>query len=345
MTHALETAHLGKRYGRSWALRECTLQLPTGRIAALVGPNGAGKTTLLQLAVGLLRPTAGQVRVFGRDPRSRPIEVLSRIGFVAQDTPLYRNFSVTDLLAYGRHTNSLWDQQAAVDRITNLGIPLDRPVGKLSGGQQAQVSLAMALAKRPDLVLLDEPLATLDPLARREFLRVLIQATTAHGMTVLLSSHILSDLERVCDYLIILSNASIQLAGDISQIVSSHKRLIGPPRDHKDVAGIFHRIVEERHTERQTMLLAQINDQVLDPVWQEHDVSLEDIVLAYLGQSRGNTTAKDRSPGSRRVRRARRQTSRESLELVPPVSTVVELSQPTSGIVTRGHGIREEAEK
>jgi ABC-2 type transport system ATP-binding protein len=253
MTHALETAHLGKRYGRTWALRECTLQLPAGRIAALVGPNGAGKTTLLQLAVGLLRPTAGQVRVFGRDPRIRPLEVLSRIGFVAQDTPLYRSFSVTDLLAFGRHTNSLWDQQAAVDRITNLGIPLNRPVGKLSGGQQAQVSLALALAKRPDLVLLDEPLATLDPLARREFLRVLIQATTADGMTVLLSSHILSDLERVCDYLIILSNASIQLAGDIGQIVSSHKRLIGPPRDHMDVAGTFPRIVEERHTERQTM--------------------------------------------------------------------------------------------
>jgi ABC-2 type transport system ATP-binding protein len=294
MTSALEAAGLGKRYGRTWALRECTLALPAGRVAALVGPNGAGKTTLLQLAVGLLRPSAGQVRVFGRDPRARPLEVLSRLGFVAQDTPLYRGFSATDLLRYGRHTNSLWDQQGAVDRLTALGIPLDRPVGRLSGGQQAQVALALALAKRPDLVLLDEPLASLDPLARREFLRVLMQATTSDRLTVLLSSHILSDLERVCDYLIILSAARVQLAGDIGEIVAAHRRLIGPRQNVAAVASV-HQVIEERHTDRQTMLVVRVNGQVFDPAWKVQDISLEDIVLAYLGQSQGAGAA-DRVP-------------------------------------------------
>jgi ABC-2 type transport system ATP-binding protein len=291
---ALETTDLGMRYGRTWALRECTVQLPVGKVAALVGPNGAGKTTLLQLAVGLLRPSAGQVRVFGRDPRSRPLEVLSRIGFVAQDTPLYRGFSFGDLLTYGRHTNSLWDQEGAVERLTALQIPLDRAVGKLSGGQQAQVALALALAKRPDLLLLDEPLASLDPLARRDFLRVLVQATTANRLTVVLSSHIVSDLERVCDYLIILSAAHVQLAGDIDEIVASHKRLIGPRRDAEAVASVrnVHDVIEEQHTERQTMLLVRLNGQLFDPSWQVHEVSLEDIVLAYLGHPTAQSGAK-----------------------------------------------------
>jgi ABC-2 type transport system ATP-binding protein len=300
MTNALETSRLGKRYGRTWALRECTLNLPAGHVGALVGPNGAGKTTLLQLAVGLLRPSAGQVRVFGRDPRARPLEVLSRIGFVAQDTPLYRGFTVSDLLAYGRHMNSLWDQQGALDRLTALGIPLDRAVGRLSGGQQAQVALAMALAKRPDLVLLDEPLASLDPLARREFLRVLMQAATQDGLSVMLSSHILSDLERVCDYLIILSAARVQLAGEIEELVATHKRLIGPRQDPAAVAS-RHQVIEQRHTDQQTMLLIGANGQVFDPSWKVQDVSLEDIVLAYLGQSHdGGASAHARPLASRR---------------------------------------------
>jgi ABC-2 type transport system ATP-binding protein len=259
-----------------------------------VGPNGAGKTTLLQLAVGILRPSAGQVRVFGRDLRARPLEVLSRVGFVAQDAPLYRGFTATDLLSYGRHTNSLWDQQGALDRLAALGIPLDRAVGRLSGGQQAQVALALALAKRPDLVLLDEPLARLDPLARREFLRVLMQATTSDRLTVLLSSHILSDLERVCDYLIILSAARVQLAGDIDEIVAAHKRLIGPRNDTEAVASV-HQVIEQHHTDRQTMLLVRVNAQMFDPGWKVQDVSLEDIVLAYLGQSQ-EASAGDRAP-------------------------------------------------
>jgi ABC-2 type transport system ATP-binding protein len=281
-TTALETTNLGKRYGRStWALRDCTLALPAGRVAALVGPNGAGKTTLLHLAVGLLKPTEGDARVFGHDPLRRPLEVLPRVGFVPQDHPLYRSFTVADLLTMGRKLNPRWDDALARSRITKLGIPLDRPAGKLSGGQQAQVALALALGKRPDLMLLDEPLASLDPLARRDFLRVLMDATAESGQTVLLSSHIIGDLERVCDYLIILSVGQVQLVGDIEEILRTHKRLVGPRADPAAVASV-HNVIEESHTERQTTLLVRINGRVFDPSWAVEDVTLEDIVLAYL---------------------------------------------------------------
>lgn len=215
MSNALETTHLSKRYGRTWALQDCTLALPAGRVAALVGPNGAGKTTLLNLSVGLLSPTEGHVQVFGCSPLTQTTETLPRLGFVAQDHPLYKDFTVADLLTLGRKLNPRWDDPLARARIQKLGIPLDRRTGKLSGGQQAQVALVLALAKRPDLLLLDEPLASLDPLARREFLRTLLDATVESSLTVLLSSHIIGDLERVCDYLIILSASHVQLVGDI----------------------------------------------------------------------------------------------------------------------------------
>ena len=293
---ALETTRLSKRYGRrTWALRDCTLALPAGRVAALVGPNGAGKTTLLHLAVGLLQPSAGDVLVFGHSPTRLPKEVLPRIGFVAQDHPLYRGFSVADMLMLGRKLNPRWDQGMATTRLEGLGIPLGRPVGKLSGGQQTQVALALALAKRPELLLLDEPIASLDPLARREFLRTLMDATVAQGLTVLLSSHIIADLERVCDYLIILSASQVQLAGDIEQIVRSHKLLVGPRRDTTDIASV-HTVVEESHTERQTTLLVRANGPIFDPSWEVRDVSLEDIVLAYLGQSATGVTLQHPQP-------------------------------------------------
>jgi ABC-2 type transport system ATP-binding protein len=289
MSTALETTNLGKRYGRTWALRDCTLEVPAGRVAALVGPNGAGKTTLLHLAVGLLEPTEGDVRVFDRAPFREPLRVLPKIGFVAQDHPLYRGFSVADTLTLGRKLNPRWDQQLAEERMTRLDIPLNRRVGELSGGQQAQVALAMALAKRPELVLLDEPLASLDPLARRDFLRTLMDATTEEGLTVLLSSHILTDLERVCDYLIILARSHVKLAGDIEEIVRSHRRLVGPRADPSAVASV-HNVIEVSHTERQTTLLVRVNGHLFDRSWEQQDVSLEDIVLAYLGQRTGADT-------------------------------------------------------
>ena len=189
-------------------------------MAALVGPNGAGKTTLLHLSMGLLEPTAGSVQIFGLSPTAQAGEALPRLGFVAQDHPLYKGFTVEELLTLGRKLNPRWDDALARARMQKLGIPLNRRAGKLSGGQQAQVALVLALAKRPDLLLLDEPLASLDPLARREFLRTLMDAVAETGLTVLLSSHIIGDLERVCDYLVILSASQVQLAGDMQEIAT-----------------------------------------------------------------------------------------------------------------------------
>jgi ABC-2 type transport system ATP-binding protein len=283
MSIPLQTTHLSKRYGRAWALQDCTLSLPAGRVAALVGPNGAGKTTLLQLCVGFLEPTAGSVGVFGLSPTAQPKEALPCLGFVAQDHPLYRSFTVEDLLTLGRKLNPRFDDALARARLQKLGIPLERRAGQLSGGQQAQVALVLALAKRPDLLLLDEPLSSLDPLARREFLRTLMDAVAESGLTVLLSSHIIGDLERVCDYLIILSASHVQLADDLQEIQRTHKRLIGPRQDESAIASV-HTVIEASHTDRQTTLLVRTNGPLFDPSWEVQDVSMEDIVLAYLSQ-------------------------------------------------------------
>jgi ABC-2 type transport system ATP-binding protein len=279
---ALETTALGKRYGSNWALRDCTLTIPAGSVTALVGPNGAGKTTLLQLAVGLIEPASGAIRVLGHDPRSEPLAVLPRVGFVAQDHPLPRRFTIGETLRLGRELNSSWDDAVAEGRVDELGLSRRQRVGTLSGGQQAQVALTLALAKRPQLLLLDEPVASLDPLARREFLTSVLQAVTESGITVVLSSHIVADLERVCDRLIILANGRTQLVGPIEEILAAHRLLTGPRRDAASVARI-HEVVRESHTERQTTLLVRARGHVYDAGWEMHEVDLEEIVLAYLG--------------------------------------------------------------
>jgi ABC-2 type transport system ATP-binding protein len=284
MSTALETTGLGKRYGRTWALRDCTLRLPAGRVAALVGPNGAGKTTLLHLAVGLLRPDAGSVQVLGRTPTSDR-ELRTRVGFVAQDAPLYRDFTVPDLLTMGRKLNQRWDSGFATERLERLRIPFDRKVGQLSGGQRAQVALALALAKRPELLLLDEPVASLDPLARREFLQALMGSVADDGTTVLLSSHLVADLERICDYLIVLQEAQVQVLGAVDDLLAEHKVLIGPRRTAipAATAGVA-AVVRESHTDKQSTLLVRTNGPVLDPAWSTRELSLEDLVLAYLAE-------------------------------------------------------------
>ncbi len=280
-TLAVATDGLGKRYGSQWALRDCTLQIPAGTVTALIGPNGAGKSTLLQLAVGLTRPTVGEVRVLGRNPRREASAVLPHVGFLAQEHPLYKGFTVAETLRLGRSLNPGWDQSLAVERIQALGLPLEKKVGRLSGGQQAQVALTLALAKRPELLLLDEPVASLDPLARREFLESVMEAVADTGMTVVLSSHIVADLERVCDHLVILATARVQLAGPIEDIVASHRLLTGPRTDATAVARM-HAVIRESHTERQTTLLVRANGHVYDCCWQQHEVDLEEIILAYL---------------------------------------------------------------
>jgi ABC-2 type transport system ATP-binding protein len=289
---AVQTRELGKRYGSKWALRDCTLDIPAGSVTALVGPNGAGKTTLLQLAIGLTKPTAGTVRVLGRSPRDEAASLLPRVGFVAQDHPLHRSFTVAETLKLGRELNSEWDENYAFERIERLGLPFGHKVGKLSGGQQAQVALTLALAKRPELLLLDEPVASLDPLARREFLNALMEVVSETEMTVVLSSHIVADLERVCDHILILSRGQTQLIGPIDDVVASHRLLTGPRTDPDTVARV-HQVIRESHTERQTTLLVRANGHVYDSCWQIHDVDLEEIVLAYLGYGANGGAARN----------------------------------------------------
>ena len=286
MTAPVRAAALGKRYGAHWALRDFTLEVPGGSVTALVGPNGAGKTTLLRLIVGLSRATTGTVAVFGSDPVGDPGAVLPRLGFVAQEHPLYAGFTVGETLKFGTKLNPGWDDALARRRIEQLDLPFDRKVGKLSGGQQAQVALTLALAKRPELLVLDEPVASLDPLARREFLQSIMEAVTETGLTVILSSHILADLERVCDRIVVLANGKTQLAGPIDDVVGEHRLLTGPRADAATVARL-HDVVSERHTERQTSLIVRANGHVYDADWELHEIDLEEIVLAYLARDRG----------------------------------------------------------
>ena len=285
MSAALTTRGLGKRYGTTWALEGCTVEIPSGSVTALVGPNGAGKTTLLHLAVGLTRPSAGTVDVLGRSPIDDASAVLPHVGFVAQDHPLYRSLSIADTFKLARKLNPGWNDEYAVARIGQLGLPLGKKVGQLSGGQQAQVALTLALAKQPQLLLLDEPVASLDPLARREFMQSVMEAVAERELTIVLSSHIIADLERVCDHIVILAKGHTQLSGPIDDIVSKHRLLTGPRTDAAAVSRV-HNVIRESHTERQTTLLVQANGHVYDSSWELHDVDLEEIVLAYLGQRR-----------------------------------------------------------
>jgi ABC-2 type transport system ATP-binding protein len=280
---ALEATVLTKRYGTTQALAACGLRIPTGRVVALVGPNGAGKTTLLHLAMGFLNPTSGDIKVFGWSPQKQPTIVLPRVGFLAQDRPLYGRFKVRDLLEFGRRLNPRWDGHLAAGRMKQLGIPLDRPVGKLSGGHQAQVALAITLAKRPEMLLLDEPLSNLDPLARREFLKVLMDAVAEDGLTVVLSSHIISELERTCDYLVILSEGRVQIAGEIEALLESHRTLVGGPCD-QSLLEHDPSVVHSTHTPRQTTMLVKMNGRPAAGQWEEHRVDLEELVLAYLSR-------------------------------------------------------------
>jgi ABC-2 type transport system ATP-binding protein len=284
VTAVLESIGLGKQYGRRWALHDCTLAIPEGKVVGLVGPNGAGKTTLLQLAVGLLTPTAGTIEVLGGRPGDGP-DQLGRVGFVAQDTPTYSRLSVNQHLRMGGLLNPRWDDELAAHRIEDLDIDPRQRAGSLSGGQRAQLALTLAIAKRPEVLLLDEPVASLDPLARREFLQVLMEVVAEHGVSVVLSSHLVADLERVCDYLVVLVASHVQVAGDVAELLATHHRISGPRRDSKSLPADQH-VIEESHTDRQTTLLIQTEQPILDPTWTTRPVTLEDIVLAYMGQAR-----------------------------------------------------------
>lgn len=283
MSSALQATDLGKRYGRKWALSNCTLDIPTGHVVGLVGPNGAGKTTLLHLAVGLLTPNTGTINVLGEGPATSA-EQLGRIGFVAQNTPVYENLTIATHLSMGAALNPNWDSHLANRRLHDLGLDPSQRAGALSGGQRAQLALTLAIAKRPSLLLLDEPVAALDPLARREFLATLMEVVTDNDVSVILSSHLVADLDRVCDYLVVLAAARVQVNGEIDDLLSSHHRLIGSRRDVDNLPSSA-RVVEVSHTERQTTVVVASEEPILDPTWSIEPLTLEDLVLAYMAQA------------------------------------------------------------
>ena len=291
MNTVIEANDLGKRYGRKWALAECTLTVPPGKVVGLVGPNGAGKSTLLQLAVGLLRPSAGSISVLGGPPGTTP-EQRSRIGFVAQDAPTYVGLSIRDHLRFGAWMNSNWDTELGKDRIARLGLDPLQKAGELSGGQRAQLALTLAVAKRPELLVLDEPVASLDPLARREFLQGLMEVVAEHGASVILSSHLVADLERVCDYLLVLVDSRVQVAGDINELLATHHRLTGPRREPNALPS-DQEVIVETHTDRQSTFVVRTERPILDPSWSVEQLDLEDLVLAYMnGAKQGNRQPK-----------------------------------------------------
>ena len=283
MSAAIETHELTKRYRRVSALTDCTVTVPEGRVSALVGPNGAGKTTLLRILAGLASQTSGTASVLGGAPRQDPA-FLAEVGFLAQEIPLYRRFTSEDHIRIGAHLNPNWDAALVRSRLAELRIPLDQRVGTLSGGQRAQVALTLTLAKRPRLLLLDEPVAALDPLARRNFLATLTAAVAdaAGGLTVVLSSHLVIDLERVCDHLILLAGSQVQVSGDIDTLLAEHKILVGPRKDTAPIERA-HQVVHTVTTARQSTLLVRLNGPVIDPAYQAEDVNLEEMVLGYMG--------------------------------------------------------------
>jgi ABC-2 type transport system ATP-binding protein len=293
--NAIETHCLAKRYGRTWALRDCTLAIPAGRVVALVGPNGAGKTTLLQVAVGLIGQSAGEITVLGGAAPGSP-DALDGIAFVAQDTPLYHSLSVADTLRLVSNLTNTWDEARARARLDALDIPLKRKIGALSGGQQAQVALAVALARHPRLLVLDEPVAELDPLARHDFMSTLMEAVAEDGVSVLLSSHVLSELERVCDYLVLLSRGSVQIADGTDELLATHRVFTGPVEQADAIAAALP-VIHERRAGRQARLLVRTTHRHTMPAgWQDEPSNLEEIVLSYLRSPEASALPGPESP-------------------------------------------------
>jgi ABC-2 type transport system ATP-binding protein len=280
MTAILQAQALGKRYGRRQALTECTLEIPPGHVVGLVGPNGAGKTTLLKIACGMLAPTTGRIEVLGEQPAAGPAQ-LARVGYVAQDTPTYANLSVADHLKLGAHLNPRWDAKLAQARIDQLDLDPKQKAGKLSGGQRAQLALTVAVAKRPELLILDEPIASLDPLARRAFLRHLMESIAENNTSVILSSHLVSDLERVCDYLIVLVSSRVQLAGETENLLAQHHRIVCTRRTDTDLpAGLD--VIWAEHTDRQSTFIVRSDTEMPAGDWSAEHLELEDLVLTYM---------------------------------------------------------------
>jgi len=293
---ALHTAGLGKRYGHVWGLRDCTLAVPAGAIVGLVGPNGAGKTTLLEMIIGLLKPTEGQIEVFGHTAQANTAETLARVGYVAQNHPMYPDFTVADMFHLGQAMNPAWDMGMATARMEALDVPLNRKVKALSGGQQAQIALAMALAKRAPLLVLDEPVASLDPIARLEFMREVMAQVADGDLTVIIASHVVSELERFCDFLVVLTHGHVQLAGPVDGLLGEHQMLTVPrATPDADLPGtIIHRDDSDRHSSVLLRTSPATPALQAHPDWRIETVSVEELVMAYL--QRPAKGAKSRYP-------------------------------------------------
>ncbi|WP_426512953.1 ABC transporter ATP-binding protein [Dactylosporangium sp. McL0621] len=290
MNAILQAHALGKRYRQRQALADCTLELPPGHVVGLVGPNGAGKTTLLKIACGMLAPTTGRIEVLGEQPTGGTAQ-LARVGYVAQDTPTYPGLSVADHLKFGAKMNPGWDARLAQDRVEQLGLNLKQKAGKLSGGQRAQLALTVAVAKRPELLILDEPVASLDPLARRGFLRHLMESVAEHGTSVILSSHLVSDLERVCDYLVVLVSSRVQLAGETDDLLAQHHRIVCSRREASELpAGV--EVISAEHTDRQSRFVVRSERELPAGDWSAEHLELEDLVLTYMERSQPTGAAR-----------------------------------------------------
>jgi ABC-2 type transport system ATP-binding protein len=278
--NVIQTEGLGRRYRGTWALRDCTLAIPEGHLVALVGPNGAGKTTLLNLVVGLTAPTTGSVTVLGGTPVGS-LAALDDIAFVAQDMPLYRHLTVADMLHLTRNLNHDFDRAYAGRRLAELGVAEKHKAGKLSGGQQAQLALTLALARHPRLLVLDEPTASLDPLARHEFMASVMTAMADDGLSVVLSSHGLAELERVADYLVLIAHGLVRLDGSIEDLSARHRLLTGPAAQGPDPGWD---VIEASQAGTQQHLLVRLSAP-MEPVlagWQARTVGVEELALAYL---------------------------------------------------------------
>ncbi len=279
----LRAQGLGKKYKRTLALTDCTLDIEPGHVTGLVGPNGAGKSTLLNIASGMLEPTTGTIEVCGGVPGSGPAQ-LAKVGYVAQNTPVYARLTVEDHLDLGARLNPGWDDELARRRMERTGLDPKQHAGKLSGGQRAQLALTIGIAKRPELLLLDEPVAALDPLARREFLQDLMEAVAEGGLSVVMSSHLVTDLERVCDQMIVLVDSKVRIAGEVEELLATHHRLTGPRREVDTLPQDQH-VISARHTDRQTTVVVRTEAPILDPMWTVGELTLEDVVLEYMSNS------------------------------------------------------------
>jgi ABC-2 type transport system ATP-binding protein len=275
--NVIETDGLGKRYRRTWAVHDCDLTVPAGRVTALVGPNGAGKTTLLRILAGLATPTTGTATVLGSEPGSK--QARDTIGALDQTVPLYRHLRVGDHLAAARTLNDRWDDELAGHRLSSLGITPDRRVGRLSGGQQAQLALTLAMARRPRLLLLDEPLASLDPLARQDVLGWLMTCVAEDGLSVVFSSHVIAELERVANYLVVLCQGRVQVAATLDSLLDTHLALTGPV---EEVDELYRKveIVTALRAGRQAQVLART--MAAPAGWSARPVTMEELVLGYL---------------------------------------------------------------